>query len=107
MSVRVASIACCDALRVATLSPLAAAAATIAAAVAAKLAGSSPAIRRLNSAASAGYAARYAAKRSDQACSSLGTAGAGVPSGEYVLGDHERRIRPAQRGARRRDFFLT
>ena len=37
----------------------------------------------------------------------LGTAGPGVPSGEDVLGDHERRIRPAQRGARRRDLFLA
>src|SRR5258708_8078766 len=56
-----ASIACCDALRVAIVSPFAACAATNACAVAAKLAGNAPLIRRRNSAASVRCPARYAA----------------------------------------------
>ncbi len=65
-----ASMACCEALRVATVSPFADCAATNPSAVAAKSVGNAPLIRRVNSAASAGCAARYAANFASQSCSS-------------------------------------
>ena len=70
-------------------------------------AGRLPATRRANSAASSGKAARYGLEAPVPVGLQRGAARAGVPAFVDGRGNRERRVRPAERGARQRDFLLA